>query len=99
MSDHAQAEQRSFHELETLVRNLAEELATFRRRALVAEAKLKDIENVGVGTAGVNLAQRVIELERQNAGLQTRLDAVTDRAKQMLDRVRFLRQQAQGSER
>jgi hypothetical protein len=27
------------------------------------------------------------------------LTAVTDRAKQMLDRVRFLRQQAQGSER
>ena len=82
-----------------LVRHLAEELATFRRRALVAEAKLKDIETVGVGTAGVNLAERVVELERENAGLQSRLTAVTDRAQQMLDRVRFLRQQAQGSER
>jgi hypothetical protein len=28
-----------------------------------------------------------------------RLTAVTDRAKHMLDRVRFLRQQAQGSDR
>jgi predicted nucleic acid-binding Zn-ribbon protein len=99
MSDHAQAEQRSFRELDVLVHNLAEELATFRRRALVAEAKLKDIESAEGGAAGIDLARRVAELERTNAALQSRLEAVTDRAKQMLDRVRFLRQQAQGSDR
>jgi len=99
MSDHARTEQRAFRELDALVRHLADELAAFRRRALTAEARLKDIENVEGGASSVDLAQRVVELERKNAALQTRLNAVTDRARQMLDRVRFLRQQAQGSER
>jgi predicted nucleic acid-binding Zn-ribbon protein len=99
MSDHARTEQRAFRELETLVHHLADELAAFRRRALVAEAKLKDIEHAEAGASSIGLAQRVAELERENAALQSRLTGVTDRTKQMLDRVRFLRQQAQGSER
>jgi predicted nucleic acid-binding Zn-ribbon protein len=99
MSDPVRTEQRAFRELEALVHHLADELATFRRRAQVAEAKLKDIESAEGGTSSIALAQRVAELERENASLQSRLTTVTDRAKQMLDRVRFLRQQAQGSER
>ena len=78
---------------------LADELSTFRRRALQAEAKLKDIETAEGGASNIGLAQRVAELERENAALRKRLDAVTEKTKQMLDRVRFLRQQAQGSER
>jgi hypothetical protein len=34
-------------------------------------------------------------LERENEKLQTKLETAGTRAKQMLDRVRFLRQQAQ----
>jgi hypothetical protein len=85
--------------LETLVHHLADELATFRRRALVAESKLKDIESAEGGASNVGLAQRVAELERENTALKSRLDAVSEKTKQMLDRVRFLRQQAQESTR
>jgi hypothetical protein len=38
----------------------------------------------------------VKELEHDNAALSARLDAATMRATQMLDRVRFIRQQSQG---
>jgi hypothetical protein len=42
------------------------------------------------------LSDQVTQLEHENAALKGRLDAATARTKQMLDRVRFIRQQAQG---
>jgi hypothetical protein len=99
MSDNAPTESTSLHELGTLVRHLADELASFRRRALLAEARIKEMEAVEGGMANMDLAARVAFLELQNEKLQTKLDAATTRAKQMLDRVRFLRQQAQGGPR
>jgi len=99
MSDNVQADLRPIQELETLVRHLAEDLAGYRRRALVAEARLKEIESQEGGAANLELASRVTQLERDNERLQSKLDAATDRARQMLDRVRFLRQQAQGGDR
>lgn len=86
-------------ELDTLVRHLADDLAGYRRRALVAEARLKEIEAQDGGTVNVDLAARCTQLERENERLQDRLEAASTRARQMLDRVRFLRQQAQGGER
>jgi hypothetical protein len=86
-------------ELNTLVRHLADDLAGYRRRALVAEARLKEIESQEGGPVNVDLAARCDQLERENERLQDRLEAAGSRARQMLDRVRFLRQQAQGGER
>jgi len=99
MSDNEPAEQRAFAELDSLVRNLAAELANFRRRALLAEARIKEIEEHEGGLHSVDLAARVTQLEREKDRLETRLKAATKRAKQMLDRVKFLRQQARGGER
>src|SRR5581483_11596067 len=82
-------------ELEVLVHHLAEELASFRRRALLAESRLKDVESHEGGAASLELSARVTELERENKRLRARVDAAASRTKQMLDRVRFLRQQAQ----
>lgn len=97
MSDNDPPEQRAFTELELLVHHLAEELAGFRRRALVAESRIKEIdEHSDRGVSSVDLAARVAQLERDNEQLKNRLEAATMRAKQMLDRVKFLRQQAQG---
>jgi len=96
MSDNVEIEQRAFSDLEALVRRLADELAGFRRRALVAEARVKEVESAGDGAANVELARRAKELEQTNEQLQSRLDAATSRATQMLDRVKFLRQQAEG---
>jgi hypothetical protein len=99
MSDREQADAAAFRELETLVRNLGDELATMRRRALLAEARLKELESMesgGKGAVQPKLADRIARLERENAKLRDRLDKAKERSKVMLDRVHFLRQQAQG---
>ncbi|MEO8580179.1 MAG: hypothetical protein ABI469_08015 [Gemmatimonadales bacterium] len=95
MSDSVLPERAAFAELELLVKHLGDELASFRRRALQAEARLKTLESTGV--KGVVSPERVHFLERENAGLTTRLDAARARTQQMIDKVRFLRQQHDGA--
>jgi hypothetical protein len=95
VSDSVRPETAAFAELEQLVKHLGDELASFRRRALQAEAKLKGLESTGV--KGVVSPERMQHLERENAGLTTRLDAARARTQQMIDRVRFLRQQHDGA--
>ena len=95
MSDSARPEVAAFAELEMLVKHLGDELASFRRRALQAEARVKSLESTGV--KGVVSPERVQFLEKENAGLTNRLDAARARTQQMIDRVRFLRQQHDGA--
>ena len=95
MSDSARPERAAFHELEQLVNHLGDELASFRRRALQAEARLKTLESTGV--KGVVSPERVQHLERENAGLEKSLASARERTQQMIDRVRFLRQQHDGA--
>ena len=95
MSDSARPEVAAFAELEQLVKHLGDELASFRRRALQAEARVKSLESTGV--KGVVSPERVHFLETENAGLTSRLDAARARTQQMIDRVRFLRQQHDGA--
>ena len=90
----------AFRELEQLVRHLGDELAGFRRRALQAETRLKSAETELAAAAAESRAAageaphpRVAELERENERLRRRLDDATVRTRQMIDRVRFLRQQ------
>jgi small-conductance mechanosensitive channel len=101
----------AFTELEQLVRHLGEELSSFRRRALQSEARLKTLESEREARratedafiradAAAPPSPRVAELERENAELRRRLDVATTRTRQVLERVRFLRQQqAHGGER
>lgn len=87
-SDNALPEALAFKQLEHLVRHLGEELASFRRRALHAEARVKELEGAlpSGGLANADLA-------RENAELRSRLDAATVKTRQLLDRMRFVRQQ------
>ena len=87
----------SFRELESLVRHLGEELASFRRRALQAEARLKAIETGG-GPASAGLIERVAVLEAENRDLARRVESADGKARHMLARVRFLRQQQDGAQ-
>ena len=102
MSDSERPEALAFRELEQLVRHLGDELAGFRRRALVAEARVRELEQEG-SQPGVReqreLGDQLTRLEHDNAVLRGRLESATARTKAMLDRVRFIRQQAQGAER
>ena len=84
----------AFENLERLVRALGEELARFRKRAITAESRVKQLETSG-GSAGGDLftGDRIASLESENRELRERLDAASQRTRTMLDRVRFLRQQ------
>lgn len=92
MSDSERPEVAAFRELETLVRHLGDELAAFRRRALQAEARAKELESASEGMTPAE-ALRLRKLEDENAELKKRLSSATERTRQMLDRMRFLRQQ------
>ena len=100
-SDRERPEQKAFHELHQLVRHLADELAGFRRRALQAEARLEELEEAAAdGGSAAPQTRKAGELERENAELRARLDAAAERTRQMLERMRFLRQQNErGAER
>ena len=80
-----------------LVRHLGDELAVFRRRALLAEARLREVDGSGASPMEEHrlLTERCSLLEAENEVLKSRLDVATGRTRQMLDRVRFIRQQAQ----
>lgn len=94
MSANEPPELRAYRELETLVRHLGEELATFRRRALAAEAQLKDGgREVPKGASRASTGGS--DLEAENRALKTRIERAEDRVRQLMDRVRFLRQQMQ----
>ncbi|HVA56847.1 MAG: hypothetical protein WBQ26_03280 [Gemmatimonadaceae bacterium] len=96
MSDRERPEVAALGELEPLVRNLGDELASMRRRALLAEARLKELESAGGdGPVRPKLAEKIAKVERENAKLRDRLEKAKERSKVMLDRVHFLRQQAQ----
>jgi hypothetical protein len=99
MSDSVRPEITAVRELEVLVHHLADELAGFRRRALLAEGRVRELEGQDAAKPGRQqqraVADRCNQLEHENAALKGRLDAATARTRQMLDRVRFIRQQTQ----
>jgi hypothetical protein len=95
VSDNERSEIHAFRELTMLVRHLGDELASFRKRALTAESRVKAIDVAG-STSTEGLAERVAQLEAENTDLRTRLEAARGRARHMLERVRFLRQQQEG---
>ncbi|GAB1341185.1 hypothetical protein [Gemmatimonas sp.] len=132
-----------FRELDTLVRNLSDQLAGFRRRALAAEARSRELEQILAGmtgkldevrqqvedmqasrdaaivqartlegqlltaraevqrtqTAFAEISAKALpgamdeELARENDRLKTRLQDAREKATQLTEKVRFLRQQ------
>ena len=87
----------AFRELESLVQRLVDELSGFRKRALAAEAKGKGYESAS--GSGAKTGARLAQLEEENARLRAKVERVKSSTRVMLDQVRFLRQQAQGSEK
>ena len=100
MSDSVPLDVAVFAELEQLVHGLGEELASFRRRALQAEARLRSIEE-STRTGDLFSEERLEKAERENVDLNARLEGAAEQTRQVLAQVRFLRQQQQhrGSEK
>ncbi|HUQ19085.1 MAG TPA: hypothetical protein VM099_05680 [Gemmatimonadaceae bacterium] len=97
-SDNEPAELESaFSDVDRLVRHLGDELASFRNRALKAEARVKSLEATPGATR--SSPERIEKLEKENADLKARLEKARGRTRKMLDRVRFLRQQHETANR
>ena len=80
-----------------MLRAVGEEMIALRRRAQVAEARVRELERgeqLALDTMSVGpVNERVSDLERENVELKGRLDSARERAAQLADRLRFLRQQ------
>jgi predicted nucleic acid-binding Zn-ribbon protein len=87
----------AFEELERLVRHLGDELAFFRRRALEAERRLKEVTPSDAAVTERETVQaleaRLARAESENEELRARLAEAAERTRGMADRMRFLRQQ------
>ena len=95
MSDHESLpESHPLTQLAQLVRSLGDELASFRKRALQAEATLRGYESAS-RSGDLFTEQRVVELEKENADLRARLEFATEQTRAILSQVRFLRQQSE----
>jgi hypothetical protein len=96
VSDHESLpESHPLPQLAQLVRNLGEELASFRKRAIQAEATLRGYESAKSRSGDLFPEQRVEELEKENADLRARLEFATEQTRAILAQVRFLRQQSE----
>jgi hypothetical protein len=91
--DAERADVLALEQLETVLREVAEELATWRARALKAEADGKG----GGGTSRGAASGRNPELEAENRQLRTRVDAARNRLQELLARLAFLEEQARES--
>jgi hypothetical protein len=92
-SDSERPDLAALRELELLIRSLGEEMSGWRRRAQQAEARTRELERVAQLPLSAPADERVEALERENAELRRRLDAARSRTLQLIERVRFLRQQ------
>jgi len=102
----------AFRVLELLVRHLSDQLAGYRRRALQAEGRVRELEQRTQALEGALTEARaqtapvVVQsigdgrLEVENRQLRQRLAEARERTGVLLERVRFVRQAAgQGGER
>jgi len=82
--------------LELVVRELGEELAGWRTRALKAEGELKTRGAPRAPHEG-ELAGSSVELEAENRALQQRIDVARTRVAELVSRLSFLEEQARVS--
>jgi chromosome segregation ATPase len=90
----------ALNELERVLGSMAEELGTWRRRCLKAEAELKEAQASGGLVAPAELKesrQRVIDLETENQALRQRIDSAKERLRVLAARLSFLEQHGGGN--
>lgn len=90
MSSDDRPEFQALTELESVIQHLADSMASWRRRALKAEALQTEL---GVDHDAVASRERIIELEETNGDLEARLEAARERVERLVDRLRFLEEQ------
>jgi chromosome segregation ATPase len=81
-------------QLEAILRDVAEELASWRARAQKAESELKQRGGAGSGERGTAAAKADPALESENKALRVRVEAARTRVHDLLQRLTFLEEQA-----
>jgi predicted nuclease with TOPRIM domain len=85
-------EQAALAELERVLEHVKDELASWRRRALKAEA---DRTAMGLDHDVVASRERIKQLEVEKAEILARLNAARGRVEDLLARLKFLEQQVE----
>lgn len=80
----------AFRELETLVRNLSDQLAGFRRRALAAEARSRELEQILAGMTG-----KLDEVRQQVEDTQASRDAAVVQSRTLESQLTVARAELQ----
>lgn len=80
----------AFRELDTLVRNLSDQLAGFRRRALAAEARSRELEQILAGMTG-----KLDEVRQQAEDTQQSRDAALVQARTLESQLSLARADVQ----
>lgn len=80
----------AFRELDTLVRNLSDQLAGFRRRALAAEARSRELEQILAGLNG-----KLDEVRQQAEDSQVSRDAALLRSRTVEAQLEAARNEVQ----
>lgn len=91
MSNDERPELEALDQLEEVLRHVTTELATWRRRALKIEAERAAL---GVDEDALAARDRLAKVETENAELRRRLETARDRLGGLLNRLRFLEEQA-----
>jgi hypothetical protein len=85
-------------QLETILRHVAEELTSWRTRALKAESELKEggggARGAGAPKLDLEARGRAADLEQENKALRQRVEAARSRVHDLLSRLTFLEEQA-----
>lgn len=89
MYDSERADARALEQLESILRDVAEELSSWRARALKAEG---DAKGRGAGPSA-----RTPELDAENRALRQRVEAARTRVQGLLGRLAFLAEQSRTS--
>ena len=94
MYDSERADARALEQLEAILRDVAEELSSWRARALKAESDTKGGAGGRGGSSHAATTARNPEVEAENRVLRQRVEAARTRVQGLLARLAFLEEQA-----
>jgi predicted nuclease with TOPRIM domain len=90
VSNEERPEFQALEELREVLTALSTELASWRRRALTAEAEQTQLQ---LDADVVASRERLVGLQSENAELKQRLEAAHNRVSELISRLRFLEEQ------
>jgi predicted nuclease with TOPRIM domain len=96
-SSYVRPDQAALAELERLLGHMTEELSAWRRRCQKAETELQQLKAQGGMVPGDDVTRvrgRLLDLERENLDLHSRVDRARDMVTRLQQRLTFLEDEA-----